>query len=78
MGLVPKHSTFWDRSHVMRDRSRFYGTGTPRTHSLVWTIAEVALLVQALENSFFLVQVMADAALVVWTIAEVTLLVQGI
>ena len=31
MGLVPKHSTFWDRSHVMRDRSRLYGTGTPKT-----------------------------------------------
>ena len=33
MGPVPKHSTFWDRSHVMRDRSRLYGTGTPRTYS---------------------------------------------
>ena len=33
MGPVPKHSTFWDRSHVMRDQSRLYGTGTPRTHS---------------------------------------------
>ena len=35
MGPVPKHSTFWDRSHVMRDRSRLYGTSTPRTHSLL-------------------------------------------
>ena len=35
MGSVPKHSTFWDRSYVMRDRSRLYGTGTPRTYSIV-------------------------------------------
>ena len=35
MGPVPKRSTLWDRSHIMRDRSRLYGTGTPRTHSCV-------------------------------------------
>ena len=30
MGAVPKHSTFWDWSHVMMDQSRLYGTVTPK------------------------------------------------
>ena len=27
MGPVPKHSTFWDQSHVMRDWSHLFETG---------------------------------------------------
>ena len=34
MGPLPKHSTFLDQSHVMRDRSHLYGTGTTITGSL--------------------------------------------
>ena len=33
MGPGPKHSTFGDRSHVMRDRSNLFGTVTPITGS---------------------------------------------